>query len=473
MEATLDRMVEGMRSIEVEHNPAYPLNDIGTAKLFHALCKERVCYVPEAKSWYIFDGQRWIKDNGGLSIMEMCKLFSQAMYSYALSLPKKDSFFIKYATALQGRKRRESILRDACSIAPRSLSGFDNDKRLFNCQNGTFNLATMKLQPHKPSDYLTKLSGVFYQEGAVCDRWNQFISEVMQGDDATARFLQKSFGYCLSGETFLECFFILYGSSTRNGKTTTCETISAIMGEYARTVQPETLARRSSDGSSPTPDIARLKGARFLNMPEPERGLELNSALIKQLTGGDTYTGRFLHENPVEFIPEFKIFINTNHLPRTGDDTMFSSDRVKLIPFERHFSPKEQDTGLKAFFRQQENLSGILNWLIEGYRLLKLEGLTVPEKVLQATKEYRQETDIVGSFLNETLMEAEGSRIPTNILYRRYTQWVKDNGYRALNSKNFVGELRRRYDIRRDGTRGNEILNVDYIPKDTPWRDKC
>lgn len=471
MNATLYKLIEGMHSMQVERNPDYPPNDIGTAKLFYALSKELLCYVPEAKSWYIFDGQRWGKDNGGLSIMELCKLFSQAMYSYALSLPQENDFFIKYATALQGRKRRESILRDASSIAPHNLSDFDNDKLLFNCQNGTLNLATMTMQPHNPADYLTKLSGVFYDEDARCSRWEQFISEVMQGDEDTARFLQKSFGYCLSGETSLECFFILYGSTTRNGKTTACKTISTIMGEYARTAQPETLAQRSSDGSSPTPDIARLKGARFLSMPEPERGLELNAALIKQLTGGDTYTGRFLHENPVEFTPEFKIFINTNHLPRTGDDTVFSSDRVKLIPFERHFSPQEQDTGIKALFRQRENLSGIFNWLIEGYRLLKLEGLTVPERVLQATKEYRQETDIVGTFLNDTLMVAEGNRIPTSELYRKYVDWIKDNGYRPLNSKNFVGELRHRYDIRRDGMRGNEIVGVDYIPAGAPWRD--
>lgn len=473
MKAKLQEMVEGMRSMEVERNPDYPLDDIGIAKLFHALCKEVACYVPEAKSWYIYDGQRWGKDNGGLSVMELCKLFSQAMYRYAILMPEENKVFTKYTTGLQGRKRRESILRDACSIAPRSLSDFDSDKLLFNCQNGTLNLSTMTMQPHSPADYLTKLSGAFYDKDAKCSRWEQFISEVMQGDEDTARFLQKSFGYCLSGETSLECFFILYGSTTRNGKTTACETISTIMGEYARTAQPETLARRSCDGSSPTPDIARLKGARFLSMPEPERGLELNAALIKQLTGGDTYTGRFLHENPVEFTPEFKIFINTNHLPRTGDDTVFSSDRVKLIPFERHFSPKEQDTGLKALFRKQENLSGIFNWLIEGYRLLKSEGLTVPERVLQATKEYRQETDIVGTFLNDTLIESEGCRVPTGSLYHKYVQWIKDNGYRPLNSKNFVGELRRRYDIRRDGVRGNEILDVDFIPSNAPWRDGC
>ena len=116
-------------------------------------------------------------------------------------------------------------------------------------------------------------------------------------------------------------------------------------------------------------------------------------------------------------------------------------------------------------------MSGIFNWLIEGYRLLKLEGLTVPERVLQATKEYRQETDIVGTFLNDTIMESEGNRLPTSGLYRKYVDWIKDNGYRPLNSKNFVGELRRRYDIRRDGMRGNEIVGVDYIPAGASWRD--
>ena len=91
--------------------------------------------------------------------------------------------------------------------------------------------------------------------------------------------------------------------------------------------------------------------------------------------------------------------------------------------------------------------------------------------MLQATKEYRQETDIVGTFLNDTLMESEGNRVPTGALYRRFVEWIKDNGYRPLNSKNFVGVLRSRYDIRRDGVRGNEVVDVDYIPRDAPWRD--
>lgn len=422
--------------------------------------------MPQARAWYDYSGKRWQKDEGGLRVMELCKAFTQALHEYAKPIGEP---LEKFAASLHGRKRRESILRDACSVSPRSLNDFDRHKHLLNCQNGTFNLKTMTLQPHSPGDYLTKISGAQYHPGVHCERWDAFILEVMQGDVDIARFLQKAFGYCLSGDTVLECFFILHGSTTRNGKTTACETVTHILGEYARNAQPETLARRARDGSSPSPDIARLKGARFVNMPEPERGLELNAALIKQLTGGDTYTGRYLHENPVEFTPEFKIFINTNHLPRTGDDTVFSSERVKLIPFDRHFSPQEQDTGLKALFRQAENMSGILNWLIEGYRLLRAEGLTVPRRVLQATREYRQESDVVGTFLTDTLTVTDGARVQTVALYRRYTDWAKENGYRALNSKNFIGELRRRYDVRRDGARGNEVLGVSFLPAGVPW----
>jgi putative DNA primase/helicase len=257
----------------------------------------------------------------------------------------------------------------------------------------------------------------------------------------------------------LECFFIFYGNTTRNGKSTLSETVAHIMGDYARTVQPQTLSRRPSDGAAASPDMARLKGARLVNMPEPEKGLELNIALIKQLTGGDTYTGRFLNENPVEFRPEFKIFINTNHLPRTADDTVFTSGRVKLIPFDRHFTAGEQDSGLKKLFRRNANKSAILNWLVDGYRLMLKVGLNVPPRVEAAIAAYRSEADVFGSFLAECTVGRDGYRLPTSELYAQYAIWAKDNGYRPLNSKNFVGELRRRCDVRK-GNQSNVIVGL-------------
>jgi len=463
------------REMHIEANAKYPRHDIGVAQLFYDLHYHHICYVVESKAWYTYTGKRWMKDEGGLRVMEMCKAFAQDYAKYAEYFEdgsEENKAFIKYAKGLTNRRKREGILSDARSISPISLNKFDKSKTLLNCLNGTFCLEKMELLPHNSKDFITKLAKVDYDPKVKCERWEAFISEVMCGDIDTARFLQKALGYALSGETALECFFIFYGNKTRNGKSTLTETVAFIMGEYARTIQPQTLSRRSSDGAAASPDTARLKGARLVNMPEPEKGLELNIALVKQLTGGDTYTARNLHENSFEFTPEFKIFINTNHLPRTSDDTVFLSGRVKLIPFDRHFQPYEQDNGLKRHFRKPKNKSGILNWLIEGYRLLQTEGLFVPEKVANAIQAYRQETDIIGSFLLECTAIQDDKRTPTTEIYAAYTLWAKDNGYRQLNNKNFVAELRRRLDIRRDGAVGNVVVGVVLDYSTNPFTEK-
>jgi putative DNA primase/helicase len=449
----------------IEDSSVYPHNDIGVAKLFYDLHAAVICYVVEAKTWYTYTGKCWIKDEGGLWVMERCKDFAQALIAYAESMDdgsEESKMFMKYVAGFHSRRRREGLLCDARSIAPKSIAAFDRNRFLLNLQNGTFDLRAMALRPHAAADCVTKISRAKYADGAVCERWERFIGEIMCGDEETARFLQKALGYCLSGDTSLECFFILYGNTTRNGKSTLTETVAYILGDYARTAQPQTLSRRPSDGSAASPDIARLKGARLVNMPEPEKGLELNVSLVKQLTGGDTYTGRFLNENPIEFAPECKIFVNTNHLPRTSDDTVFTSGRVKLIPFDRHFTPEEQDAGLKKLFRRRDSMSGILGWMIEGYRLLRDEGLVIPARVQAAISAYRQEADIFGAFLGEYTIGREGARTSTSELYLHYSGWAKDNGYHQMNSKNFVGELRRRYDVRRDGTKGNVVIGLAF-----------
>jgi putative DNA primase/helicase len=455
MSNVTDRMI----ALLAEKSEVYPHNDIGTARLFYDIYNGIIRYVVESKTWYVYDGKRWLKDDGGFCVMEMCKTFATAYSDYAANACADDSDFIKYAAKLASRRNRESVLNDAKSIAPLSLSAFDTNRLLLNLQNGTFNLQSFILQPHRAEDYVTKMARVRFDHRAKCPRWEQFIDEIMCGDKATAAFLQKALGYALTGETNAH-FYILYGQSTRNGKSTLTEAIGYILGDYARTVQPQTLAKRSGDGASPSPDIARLKGARFVCTPEPEKGLELNSALIKQLTGGDTYVGRFLNENPFEFVPEFKIFFNTNHLPRTNDDTIFASGRVRIIPFDRHFTAKEQDTNLKNLFRRNANKSAILNWLIDGCRLMLEVGLDVTERMQSALDEYRSECDSIGNFFAERILPAEGKKLQTSALYAVYTAQAKMSGNRPMSVQSFVGEVKKRYDVGRDRVLGTVIYNA-------------
>ena len=455
----------------IEDNAAYPRNDIGIAQLFYDLHSGSICYVVESKAWYTYTGKRWMKDEGGLWVMERCKDFVQALSTYAKNLGDggdDSKAYIKYVSGFHSRRRREGLLSDAKSIAPKSLAAFDRDRMLLNCQNGTLDLGSFCLRPHSAEDYMTKIARVIYDHEAVCPRWDKFVDEVMCGDADTAAFLQKALGYSLTGDTSEECFFILYGNTTRNGKSTLSETVAYILGDYSRTAQPQTLAKRPIDGSAASPDIARLKGARLVNMPEPEKGLELNIALVKQLTGGDTFTGRFLNENPVEFRPECKFFVNTNHLPRTSDDTVFTSGRVKLIPFDRHFTPQEQDTGLKRLFRKKESMSGIMNWMVGGYRLMLETGLDAPQRVADAIAAYRQDTDIIGTFLAEHTIGHDGGKIATSELYRGYAEWAKQNGYKPLSNRTFVGELRRRVEVAHDRALGNVALGLS-LASDCPY----
>jgi len=440
-------------------NPVYPRNDIGITRLFYDLHSGVIRYVHESKTWYCYDGRKWLKRNGQFRAMELCKDFTQAFSEYAAINHADDEDFLKYAAKLTSRRNREGILADARSIAPASLSDFDRDKYLLNVQNGTFNLKNFDLQKHNPVDLITKMAPVKFDHKAKCERWERFIMEIMCGDTDTAVYLQKALGLALTGDVSFDCFFVLYGAKSRNGKSTLMETVAAILGDYACSSSPQTFSRRSGDGASPTPDIARLQGARLVNMPEPEKGMELNASLMKQLTGGDTMVGRFLNENPFEFPMESKIFIGTNHLPRVSDDSVFASGRVKIIPFERHFTAQEQDKTLKQYFCRRENKSAILNWMIIGWRLIPEVGFDSPERVEEAVAAYRAEADIIGVFLSEYTCEEEKGRLSTSLLYSHYTTWAKDNGYHPMNSKNFVGEVRKRHEIRRDAS-GRVIIGL-------------
>lgn len=190
-------------------------------------------------------------------------------------------------TKLAGRRNRESVLNDAKSIAPMSLSAFDTNKYLLNLQNGTLNLQTFTRQDHNPADYITKITRVRFDPKAKCPRWEQFIDEVMCGDKDTALFLQKGLGYALTGDTNAHNnFYILYGHSlpaTENPRLQRpSATFWAIMpGRYNR--RRWRSVRRMARLRRP---ILRGSKEQVVCTPEPEKGLEINSALIKQLTGG-------------------------------------------------------------------------------------------------------------------------------------------------------------------------------------------
>lgn len=439
-------------SLRPESNARYPWNDVGNGNLFADIFHEVARYVPERKRWYVFNGCIWEPDAGNLQAAELCKQLANRLAIYALGLPEGDTRdrYRKFVESWQRRHVRETILKDAASVYPVSLSEFDKDPWALNCQNGTLNLRTGAFHQHCASDMLTELAGVAYDPAARCDRWESFMDEVMCGDAEKVIFLQKAFGYSLTGDTSEECFFIPFGATTRNGKSTALEAIMRLMGSYARSAKPDTIAQKNqARGGAPSEDVARLAGARLVNIAEPEKNLVLSSALVKTLTGNDTINARFLNENSFEFKPCFKLFVNTNHLPQVTDTTLFSSGRVKVIPFERHFAAAEQDKQLKQKLTKPDSLSGILNWCLVGLRLWQETGMEPPQAILDATEAYRLDSDKTARFISEELEPGPGYEVKTADAYLRYQAWCVKYGFQYGSVKSFSADIQGAVKVKR------------------------
>lgn len=436
----LDATVE---SLSPHTNPRYESFQIGNSRMFVDYYRRIILMNDTRGCWYIYDGRVWRPDAHGYKIADMAKKFHDDLLLFANSITSEDTRnrFLKRVDFLDQKKYRDIMVKDSAadgSITVR-MEAFDRDKFLFNCHNGTMDLRTGEFRKHTPSDFLTKVTEVDYVPGAVCGRWLTFLDEVMEGDKGRIRYLQKAIGYAMSGDTRLECMFILYGPTSRNGKGTTMETVLRILGEYGRTAKPEMLSKKGfADSSSPSEDVARLNGARLVNVSEPEKSMQIDASLTKQMTGNNILTARYLRENSFEFKPDFKLFIDTNHLPQISDMTLFESDRIIVIPFYRHFNEEERDIDLKSFFARSENLSGILNWCLEGFRLYQEEGLLdKPASVVEATRKYREQSDRISMFTNHCLKREKGEELRAQAVYTRYKDWCSDNGFKYENAANF------------------------------------
>jgi len=438
--ATEDFGVDRLKELDPMDSSKYPWNDIGAGHIFADFYQDRLRYVPERKMWFYYEGGVWKLDKGNLRAMRYCMELANLMYTFALEIKDEDKrkSYMKYASRWQSHNNRVNILKDAQVYHPISFGSFDADIYIFNCKNGTLHIDTGEFTEHRSTDLLTKISPVVYDPTAYSERFATYIDEIMSGDADRAKFLQKILGYGLTGDTRHECMTILYGVTTRNGKGTLCESVLKVLGDYGCASRPESLAmKNNTNGSQPNEDVARLAGVRFVNVSEPGKGMVLDAAKVKAMTGNDTLNARYLHENSFDFQPQFKIYVNTNYLPVINDMTLFTSDRIIIIPFDRHFDEHSRDTTLKRRFAKEGVQSAILNWLLEGYRLLQTEGLYLPKSVKEATDRYQHDSDKMALFFEDNLVADETAEEMTSRVYARYKGWCQENGTYPEGMKNF------------------------------------
>ena len=469
---------EGLVNLIKEFEPEeVDTNDLSYGRFFADVFRDVAAYNTTTNSWYVYNGKIWANDDESMGVYSLAKRLCDGLLMYAATMQDGSvkNEFVKWIGKYTVLKNRETMIRDARSEYYMSKDELDVDIYAFNCQNGTICLKTFEHTPHNAESLISKIGSVSYDPEARCERWEQFIDEVMEGDTDKINYFQKLLGYSLTGLTEVEQLFILYGKSTRNGKSTALETFSYMLGGsdgYALTIAPETLAIKvNKDSRSHSTDVARLRGARFINAPEPPSRMLLDSALVKTWTGNDTISAREIFEKQSEFRPQFKLFMNTNFLPIV-DKTLFASNRINVIEFNRHFEQHEQDPTLKATLRQPENLSGILNWCLRGLKAYYTEGLIPPQCVLDANREYCESSDKIQQFINDCLTKTDKNE-KGGTVYNAYKKWCDECEIHPLSKSNFYEEMKTKKLHSKTGTvQGKTEKNVIIgyeIANDETW----
>lgn len=424
----------------------YSWDESGMAELFGECYKNDTRYCAEAKCWYTYSEGAWRKDIGSLLIAGKIKEFYRLMALYCGEIDNEErrAAYMKFIVKMGDRRFRERLMKDATDVMLISAQEFDANPYLINCKNGTFDLEKMEFREHDWQDFLTMQTNFDYTlQDARCRRWEKFIAEVTCNDEDKADYLQKALGYSMLGMANEECMFILHGKTTRNGKSTMLETVKNLLGDYATDAPMGLICKtsKSKDAEAPSPVLASLKGKRFVTMQETEDSGRLDESAIKQYTGGESITARNLHEAPINFVPQFTMWLSCNDLPAVRDKSVFASERLRVIEFNRFFAPDEQDKNLKNEFQTPEAMKGIFAWLVAGYFKYKRFGLNMDTAMRSVVNQYRKDNDLVLQFLEQKCERTDEGEISSKQLYDVYKIWCKSNGFYVCSSKKFTAEL--------------------------------
>ena len=277
------------------------------------------------------------------------------------------------------------------------------------------------------------------------------MQEIFDGDESLVEFMHRAIGYSLTGDIGEQVCFILHGFGA-NGKSTMLTTIGDLLGDLARHASIETFTER--DGGRIPEDRARLREARFVTTSETNRHHRLDENFIKDVTGGEPITARFLHQNAFEFAPSFKVFMACNHKPQiTGTDHGIWR-RIRLVPFNQKFDPRQEPD---LDYTLANELPGILAWAVQGCRQWQDQGLGMPDAVQKATESYRSESDLLGLFIEEACTVSDCLTVPSSDLYKAYREWCDTGGYRPMNQRNFGLGLKERGFTNARGTGGRKV----------------
>lgn len=401
--------------------------------------------------WRYWNGKYWSRDERGL-LQKSALWCIRKLALRATGFPDLD-VQAKFTTALSKLENSQK-LRSVLGLLEKPLPEvdltvpekfFDKNPVELNVQNGILNLETGHLAPHEPERWMSHYVDIPYNASAPLPKtWLEFLERIFGEDYQLIDYVKFLFGFSLTGRMDPPMIPILFGSGA-NGKSTLLDVLSLLAGTYSARAQAESVMapRFAKSGSDHSTDIARLIGKRVICCPEIMRD-RLHERFLKDWSGGERVTARRLRQEAFEFWPVGKFWLAGNEKPRISgtDDGIWR--RVRLIPF-RVTIPREERIPRHILMRRlREELPGILAWAVDGFRGYCEEGEPVCETIEQETAEFRQDEDVMGRFLEDSVQFGEGLSAKAGELYGCYTKWCRDNGHHPLCSAKFKSAVTER-----------------------------
>jgi putative DNA primase/helicase len=405
--------------------PDEPLTELGMARRLLGVYGAHLRYVPAWRRWLVWDGRRWAPDASGQA-PRWQKTIARRVMSDALLID--DDQARRAAVALCRRAESAAGVAGALTLAgteagtaitPEQL---DADPWLLNCANGTLDLRTGTLDPHDPAHHLTKMTAAAYDPDATGDEFPRFLEQI-QPDKAMRAFLARLLGHALVGKVLEHLLPILCGTGA-NGKSTLVGAVLGALGDYGAAADPQLFTVRGFE-AHPT-GVADLFGRRLVVVHETDAGGRLDEGKVKRLTGGDQIKARRMREDFWAFTPSHTALMLTNHRPdvRGSDEGIWR--RLRLVPFDVVIKPEDQDLELGDRLALEQD--AVLAWLVAGFADWRQHGLAEPERVAEATAEYRDSADAVGRFIADCCVLGEKLIARSSDLWAAWQAWCLAEG---------------------------------------------
>lgn len=370
-------------------------------------------FVAAWEKWLWYDGGVWRLDNSRFALDLVRKLTRAAANDC-----NEQSFKRKIASAMTARQVLALAASDRRLAATPDI--WDHDDWTINTPSSAVDLRTGEFRDAKPDDYFTKSTSV--SAGGDCPRFLAFLNQMTGDDAALVSYMQRLFGYALTGSTREQVLHFIFGSGA-NGKSALISTVACVMGDYHKTASPEVFQSGRSDGG--TSAIAELRGARLVTASETEAGKRWNEPRIKALTGGDEVTARHLYGHPFAYLPKFKMVLAGNHKPTTSVDTAMRR-RLRLIPFAVTIAEANRDHQLVDKLKAEA--PGILAWMIEGCLLWQRDRLKPPVAVVAASEAYMTDQDTLAHWIESCAEPSRNSFETSADLYASWCGWCGRTG---------------------------------------------